>query len=119
MTSERDSDIAMFVHWADIEPVEMLPGLDRRTLSCGARLMIAEFRARAGVEVPLHTHPHEQLGYVVSGEVQLTIRRQTARCGPGDSYTIASGVPHGARFLGECVVIDCFSPPREDYRGGQ
>jgi quercetin dioxygenase-like cupin family protein len=78
--------------------------------------MIAEFRARAGVEVPLHAHPHEQVGYVVSGQVELTIGGDTARCGPGDSYTMPGGVQHGARFLTESVVIDCFSPPREDYR---
>ncbi len=104
--------------WADIEPVEMLPGLDRRTLGCGERLMIAEFRAGAGVEVPMHRHPHEQVGYVVSGEVELTIGDETECCRPGDSYTIPGGVAHGARFVSECVIIDGFSPPREDYRRG-
>jgi len=94
----------------------MLPGLERRTLGCGERAMIAEFRARAGVNIPQHTHPHEQVGYVVSGRVELTIGGETARCGPSDSYTIPGGVPHSAHFLSECVVIDCFSPPREDYR---
>lgn len=119
MTVSQNAGIETFVRWAEVEPVEMLPGLDRRTLGCGEQAMIAEFRARAGVEVPLHTHPHEQVGYVVSGQMELTIGSQTARCGPGDSYTIPGGVPHGARFLSECVVIDCFSPPREDYRGGE
>jgi quercetin dioxygenase-like cupin family protein len=105
-----------FVRWSDVEPVEMVPGLDRRTLACSERLMIAEFRAAPGAEVPMHTHPHDQAGYVVSGEMELTIDDHTERCGPGDSYTLPGGVPHGARFLSESVIIDCFSPPREDYR---
>jgi len=109
------SDREAFTRLADIEPVEMVPGLNRRTLACSERLMIAEFRAEAGAEVPMHTHPHEQAGYVVSGEIELTIGDDTAHCGPGDSYTMPGGVRHGARFLSECVIIDCFSPPREDY----
>jgi len=104
-----------FVRWAEVESVEMMPGVERRTLGCGERAMLVEFRGPAGVEVPIHAHPHEQIGYVVSGQVELTIGGETARCGPGDSYAIPGGVEHGARFLSECVVIDCFSPPREDY----
>jgi quercetin dioxygenase-like cupin family protein len=93
----------------------MLPGLHRRTLACGERLMIVEFRCDGGVEIPLHSHPHEQAGYVVSGEIELTIGEQTARCCAGDSYTIPGGAQHGARFLSKCVIVECFSPPREDY----
>ena len=115
MTEGNVSHAEFFIRWAVVEPVEMLSGLDRRTLGCGEQVMIAEFRARPGVQVPRHTHPHEQVGYVVSGEVELTIGGQTAVCGPGDSYAIPGGLEHSARFLSECVVIDGFSPPREDY----
>lgn len=118
MTADNTVNIELFVRWADVEPVEQLPGLHRRTLGCGERAMVAEFRARAGVQVPSHTHPHEQVGYVVCGEVELTIAGQAARCGHGDSYVIPGGVEHSAHFLSECVVIDGFSPPRDDYRRG-
>ena len=116
MTKSSGPQIDAFVRWAEVEPVEALPGLDRRTLGCSERLLIAEFRARPGVEVPRHSHPHDQVGYVVSGEVELSIADEKERCAPGDSYSIPGGIEHGARFLTECVVIDCFSPPREDYR---
>jgi quercetin dioxygenase-like cupin family protein len=116
MANPKNPQIDAFVCWAEVEPVEALPGLDRRTLGCSERLLIAEFRAAPGVDVPRHSHPHDQVGYVVSGEVQLTIGDETVRCAPGDSYAIPGGVEHGARFLSQCVVIDCFSPPREDYR---
>jgi quercetin dioxygenase-like cupin family protein len=107
-----------FVRWDEVEPVEMLPGLLRRTLGCSERLMIAEFRAQSGVLIPRHSHPHDQVGYVVSGQMELTIGEEAACCASGDSYAIPGGVEHGARFLKECVIIDCFSPPREDYREG-
>jgi len=109
-------DFEPYTRWSEIEPVDMFPGLQRRTLGCGERLLLAEFSAQEGVEVPLHSHPHEQVGYVVAGQVELTIGGDSAVCGPGDSYTMPGGVEHGARFLTEGVVIDCFSPPREDYR---
>ena len=111
----KSSDREAFTRWAGIEPVEMVPGLSRRTLAWGERVMIAEFRAGSGVEIPLHTHPHEQAGYVVFGEMEMTIGDNTALCTAGDSYAVPGGAPHGARFLSVCVVIDCFSPPREDY----
>jgi quercetin dioxygenase-like cupin family protein len=101
---------------ADATPVEMLPGLIRRTLADGESLMICEFTFDADVEVPNHTHPHEQVGYVVSGRIRLTIDGESSELGPGDSYHIPSNVPHGAITLEPAVVVDAFSPPREDYR---
>ena len=101
--------------WSDAKPVEMLPGLIRRTLGYVDDLMITEFRAEAGVEVPLHSHPHHQVGYVVSGEIAITIDGVTTNCKAGDSYVIPGGVEHGGVFPVESIVIDAFSPAREDY----
>lgn len=103
--------------WKDVEPVEMLPGVTRRTLAVTDRLMLVEFRLQAGATVPLHSHPHDQVGYVVSGEVILTVDGQEFRCGPGDAYAIPGGVEHAARAEVDTVLIDVFHPPREEYRG--
>lgn len=100
---------------ADAKPVEMLPGLVRRTLASGEAMMLCEFTFEAGVQVPNHTHPHEQVGYVVSGRVRLTIDGTSSELGPGDSYCAPSNVPHGAVTLEPAVVVDTFSPPRQDY----
>ena len=104
------------VRWREAAPVEALPGLVRRTLGQTGDMMVVEFRSEAGVEVPLHSHPNQQVGYVVSGEIAITIGGQTWTCKPGDSYSIPGGVEHGALFPVESVVIDVFSPPREDYQ---
>ena len=58
--------------------------------------------------VPSHTHG-EQWGIVVEGEMELTIGDETRRYGPGDSYHIPAGVPHGAKFLSHFRAIDVFA----------
>jgi quercetin dioxygenase-like cupin family protein len=110
------SDEKRIVRWGEADPVEMIPGLVRRTLGETADAMVVEFRAKAGVQIPAHRHPHQQVGYVVSGQIEITIGGMMHPCTSGDSYAIPSDVEHGALFPVESIVIDCFSPPREDYR---
>ena len=100
----------------DAQPVEMLAGVIRRTLAVTDRLMLCEFLLKGGNEVPVHTHPHDQVGYVVSGEVVMIVDGEETRCRPGDAYSIPGGVPHGARALEDTIVVDVFHPPREEYR---
>jgi quercetin dioxygenase-like cupin family protein len=106
----------MIALWADAAAVEMLPGLVRRTLAIGDRAMLVEFRANAGVVIGIHQHPAEQDGYVVSGSMAITIGGTETSVGSGDSYSIPAGCPHGARFLADTLLMETFSPPREDYR---
>jgi quercetin dioxygenase-like cupin family protein len=104
------------VHWGDVKPVEALPGLIRRTMGETADAMVVEFRSEAGVKIPPHLHPNQQVGYVVSGQIDIIIEGVATTCRPGDSYAIPGGVEHGAHFLVESVIVECFSPPRADYR---
>jgi quercetin dioxygenase-like cupin family protein len=101
---------------AEAKPVEMLPGLTRRTLADGATMMLCEVTFQAGVKVPVHSHPHEQVGYVVRGRLEMIIDGERTEVGPGDSYYAPGDVPHGANALEASVVVDIFNPPREDYR---
>ena len=67
--------------------------------------------------VPLHNHPHEQVPVVVEGELTLTIGGETRLMKPRDVAFIPSDVMHSAvAGHGGSVVIDIFSPPREDYK---
>ncbi len=101
---------------ADAKAVEMLPGLVRRTLADGEAMMLCEFSFEAGVQIPDHAHFHEQVGYVVSGRVRMTIDGKSSELGAGDSYRAASNVRHSAITLEPTVIVDAFSPPRQDYR---
>ncbi len=100
----------------DAKPITMLPGLTRKTLAQGQSMMICEFTFDAHVEVPIHSHPHEQVGYIVKGHVEMTIEGKKFELRQGDSYYAPSNVPHGALTLEPSVIVDTFCPLREDYQ---
>jgi len=105
----------MFFRYDDANAVQMAPGLIRKTLVSGDRLMICRFDLDAGVEIPSHSHPHDQAGYVVLGKIRITVNGKSCDLGPGDSYSASSGAVHSAVALEASVVVDTFSPPRDDY----
>ncbi len=96
--------------------VEMLPGIHRRTMGITDEVMLCEFFLVRGAVVPEHNHMNDQVGYVIYGRLELTINGQTCVCEAGTSYAVPGGVLHSARALIDCLVIDTFSPPRNDYR---
>jgi len=100
----------------DVEPVEMVPGVRRRTLSWGERLMIVHVILEEGAVVPPHRHPHEQITYIVEGELSMDVEGQTHVLAPGDSLLFPADVEHGATALKRTLVVDSFSPPREEYK---
>ena len=62
-----------------VQPVEMLPGVFRRAMTDGERMMLCEVHMDANAVVPMHTHPHEQTGYLVSGRCRSEIGRASCR----------------------------------------
>lgn len=83
----------------------------------GGKLMANWVTIEPNRVVPLHHHPHEQLGVMLEGAMELTLGDETRLLRPGDAYTIPPHLPHGARTYAEgCVVLDIFTPVREDYR---
>ena len=82
----------------------------------GQHLMLSYLEMDAGAEVPLHSHPHEQGGILLKGKVQLTIGEETRVVEAGSLFIIPPNVPHRAVAVdGPAVVLDVFSPVREDY----
>ena len=101
---------------ANVEPVEMVPGVWRRTLSWGERLMVVQVTLEEGAVVPAHRHPHEQITYIIEGKLSMEVEGQTCVLQAGDSLLFPSEVAHGATALKRTLVIDTFSPPREEYK---
>jgi quercetin dioxygenase-like cupin family protein len=99
-----------------VEAVEIVPGVWRRTLSYGERLMVVQATLEEGAVVPVHNHPHEQITYIVEGQLSMEVGGQTYVLGPGTSLLLPSDVGHGATAIERTLVIDTFSPPREDYK---
>jgi quercetin dioxygenase-like cupin family protein len=106
----------MLVHRSSATPVEMLPGVVRRTLTEGERMMLVEVTLAQGAVVPPHTHPHEQIGYLASGRLLFEVGDERRELSAGDSWEVPSNVPHQVTALESSVAIDIFSPPREEYR---
>ena len=100
----------------EANPVEMLPGVVRRTLNEGERTMLCEIALAKGSVVPLHTHPHEQIGYLSRGRIIFRIGDEERELREGDSWCVPSNVPHMVTTLEDSVAIDIFSPPRDEYR---
>lgn len=100
---------------------EAVDGVHFTQLAGGENMSIQHFRIDAGATIPEHTHRHEQLGYIVSGELVATVDGERTRFEPGDSYCFESHEPHGAENPGdEAVVgIGVYSPPRRgpDWSG--
>jgi quercetin dioxygenase-like cupin family protein len=95
---------------------ELAPGVRMQPLfGDGAMLNLLEFEP--GATVAPHSHPHEQLGLVLEGELLLTIAGVEHRLVPDGAYDIPGGVEHAASAGPEgCRVLDVFQPVREDYR---
>lgn len=92
-----------------------LPGIERKTLVHGARTLATEFRMKAGSMLPVHAHPYEQTGYLVSGRMRLTIGTEQSEATAGSSWCIPEDVAHSAEILEDTVALEIFSPVRADY----
>lgn len=80
------------------------------------KMTIGEVELNPGILLPMHSHPHEQITYVISGRFEFTVGGETTILEPGMTALIPGGVMHGGKTLTACRVIDVFSPVREDYR---
>ena len=92
-----------------------LEGIEMKTLVHGANSLMTRFNLKRGAELPAHSHPQEQTGYLVSGRIRLHIEGDVFEAGPGDSWCIGGDVEHRADILEDSVAIEVFSPVREDY----
>ena len=105
----------MFVDIESVPPLQLSPGVRLRT-PYGKNLMLSYVEIDEGAVVSTHQHPHEQGGVVLSGRMELTIGGETRTLGPGEMYLIPPDTPHRATAVGgPAVVMDVFSPVREDY----
>ena len=101
--------------WTSIPVEHIADGIERQMI-WGERLMVCRLRFAPRVITAVHSHPHEQMTLVISGRVLFTIEDQVREVTAGDILHFPPGVRHGATMLDEEVVlIDIFSPIREDF----
>jgi quercetin dioxygenase-like cupin family protein len=90
-------------------------GLKRRVLAYNDKLFLAEHEMVKGWVGKVHSHPHEQVVYVVQGHLKITCQGRTIDIRTGDTFVVRGGVEHGASAIEDSRVIDVFTPCREDY----
>jgi quercetin dioxygenase-like cupin family protein len=91
------------------------PGLTRKVMAYNDKLFLAEHQMVKGWVGTVHSHPHDQVVYVVRGHLKVTCQGKTFEIRSGDSFVVRGGVDHGASALEDSLVIDVFTPCREDY----
>ena len=102
----NDSDIA----WEDLGA-----GLKRKVMAYDDNLMMVKVSFDKGGIGTLHSHYHTQMSYVESGSFEITIGENTSSVKQGDAYYIPPNIVHGALCIEEGILIDIFTPLREDF----
>ena len=92
------------------------PGVHRRIVLDGEKMMLVEVHFEPGAVGNVHSHPHEQATRVISGRVRFTLDGQEKVVAAGEYLLIPSQTRHGAEALEESLLLDIFSPPRQDFR---
>lgn len=93
-------------------------GVNLDSLAVGERSMVTKMNYVRGDLATLHTHPHEQCGYVISGEYHLIVdceEKIDVIMHPGDTYAIPGNTPHSFEVIEGGEVVDVFTPHRDDY----
>lgn len=94
---------------------ELVPGVAMKALTYGDNSLLCEFHLKQGAMIPAHQHPQEQTGYLVHGSLRFFGDEGETVVETGHSWNFKGGVVHGAEVLADSVVIEVFSPPRQDY----
>jgi len=104
-----------FLALKDIQPKEILPGFHGRFIHADG-MTVAFWEIDAGSELPSHSHPQEMIVNFMEGEFEMTVDGETRSLSPGDVVVIPGNVPHSAKAINDCRIIDIWHPPRDDYR---
>ena len=109
---------AVHTRWSEVQVETMNPLLSRAFIT-GMQAMLARIDLKKGCVVPRHSHPNEQIAWIVEGALVFVLgeanaeERVTVRA--GEVLVIPGGLPHAAEALEDTVDYDIFSPPRQDW----
>ncbi|HWG18159.1 MAG TPA: cupin domain-containing protein [Acidobacteriaceae bacterium] len=91
------------------------PGLKRQVMSHSPSMMLVRHTMTKGWVGTRHSHPHEQMVYIISGHIRFEYPGGRFEVKGGDCFLVPGGVEHQASALADCEVLDIFTPYREDY----
>ena len=99
----------------DAKKIDLGGGVSRKILAQDTDMMAVEVAFEAGAVGAVHTHPHVQISYVLSGKFEANMNGEKKIITAGDSYYTEPNLPHGVVCLEEGVLLDIFTPRREDF----
>lgn len=113
----RKLDPVPVQRWSE-EPIEQLtPSIGRQVVHTET-MTVARIHLREGARVPRHEHPHEQVATVLEGRLRFTVGDEEHLVSAGESVIVPGGIPHEVEALAESLVLDVFSPVRDDWVRG-
>ena len=98
----------------NIVPKELMTGITGY-YAHGTNMTFGYVEIKKGTKMPEHNHMHEQITYIIEGQLDMVIGGKPCSLTAGMYYIIPSNVPHGAFAVTDCKLIDVFNPTREDY----
>jgi len=94
---------------------ELIEGVQLQTLVHGENTLMGRFKLAKGAKIPPHKHLHEQTGILISGRMLLSIDDRQFEVEIGDSWCVPGDSEHSVITLEDSVVVEVFSPVRDDY----
>jgi len=93
----------------------LIPGVKMRPLAWEEKTLLCEFQLEKGNKIPPHQHPYEQTGLLLTGKLNFRINNEWHLAESGDSWSIPENVEHEVEILENSVIVELFSPVREDH----
>jgi quercetin dioxygenase-like cupin family protein len=100
--------------WSEVAAEAINPFITRRYLM-GDRITVSQLELKRGGVVAVHTHENEQVSLVISGALTFQIEGREIVVRAGEALVIPGNVPHGVDVLEDTLVIDVFTPIRQDW----
>lgn len=105
----------MIVKNSSVKRENLGGGVSRKILARGGKLMMVEVCFEKGGIGAVHTHPHEQVSYIIKGAFEFEVAGKKEVIQAGDTVYIEPNIPHGAVALENSTIVDIFTPQREDF----
>ena len=105
----------MVIKNENVKATQVGEGVERKILASSGEMMSVEVKFKKGSVGAVHTHPHEQISYVLSGSFEFELDGEKFDIKVGDTYYVKPNVPHGVVALEDSMILDVFTPQREDF----
>ena len=101
----------------ELKSETVFEGVTRKILMHSDKIMLVYYEIKPETVFPEHSHPHEQMGFIIKGQCEITTPNQKETVKAGTTYYFQSNEKHKVKTTGneKCIIIDAFHPPREDF----